>query len=71
MRFCGEITREMNGIVRLRLSARAFHSKARSHDPITTPGVTGEPVRTTPDTNNDEWRALTLAAHHFSLTDYA
>jgi len=37
MRFWGENTRETNGSVRQRLPARAFHPKARSHAPITSP----------------------------------
>jgi len=39
MRFWGENTRETEGSERLRLSARAFHPKARSHTPITTPSA--------------------------------
>ena len=41
MRFWGENTRETEASVRLRRFARAFHPKARSHDPITTPGAVG------------------------------
>jgi hypothetical protein len=37
MRFWGENTREWAGAVHQRLLARAFHPKARSHGPITTP----------------------------------
>ena len=37
MRFWGAITREIERAVRMRLSARALHPKARSHDPITAP----------------------------------
>uniref|UniRef100_UPI00374D1F12 hypothetical protein n=1 Tax=Rhodoferax sp. TaxID=50421 RepID=UPI00374D1F12 len=42
MRFWGENTRETQGAIHQRLLTRAFHPKARSHDPITTPGVVGE-----------------------------
>ncbi|MDO8320517.1 MAG: hypothetical protein Q7T43_15165, partial [Rhodoferax sp.] len=41
VRFWGEITREKPSAVRHRLSARAFHPKARSHDQITTPDGVG------------------------------
>jgi len=39
MRFQGEITREVAGSVRVRLSTRAFHPEARSHHPITAPSA--------------------------------
>ena len=45
MRFWGENTRETEASVRLRLFARAFHPKARSHDPITTPDAVGGTAR--------------------------
>jgi hypothetical protein len=41
MRFWSENTRESAGAVHQRLLARAFHPKARSHDPITTPNRVG------------------------------
>ena len=47
MRFWGENTRETDASVRLRRFARAFHPKARSHDPITTPGAVGGGNRST------------------------
>ncbi len=41
MRFWGENTRETERTARHRPFARAFHPKARSHAPITTPNVCG------------------------------
>ena len=50
MRFWGENTRETDASVRQRLFARAFHPKARSHDPITMPGAVGGGNRSTIET---------------------
>ena len=41
VRFWGEITRDVMSAARQRLLTRAFHPKARSHAPITAPGVVG------------------------------
>ena len=42
MRFWGENTRETGAAEGKRLSARAFHPKARSHRPITVPDGLGQ-----------------------------
>jgi len=42
VRFRGENTRETKASERQRLSTRAFHPEARSHNPITAPGFSGE-----------------------------
>jgi hypothetical protein len=44
MRFWDENTRELNESVRKLFWARAFHPKARSHAPITTPRAVGDGV---------------------------
>jgi len=60
MRFWGENTRETGGSVRQRLPARAFHPKARSHAPITTPSAVGEITKT--KSENSTQNQLRLAA---------
>jgi len=46
VRFWGESTRETEASVRRQLSAHAFHPKARSHAPITTPSAVNEKANT-------------------------
>jgi len=55
MRFWGVNTREMEKSARQRLSARASHPKARSHNPITAPELARQTFHVGPI---NLWRAL-------------